>query len=331
MKKNIFLFIASALMMTSQIFSAEVAFRFYHKGEVDGIMRVDLKKVAPVTYEMVDAIQLPVERYPNEAEPIRKKFKTNVLTEEFIFVNCKPGKVQEKNLRSLIRRISAAEESGWIYGDIIAYREPSFNSNIPSQDLYPGPWSDTRLIAKSDVKAMRDMINQAYEEKKLKRKDYRICGLIYAWDNMDLKAKAFAKEYLDGLYVELNSRGGRWPKKGKAGKVGYGKNYVEPKKHSISAYGTPGNIDCALMAKWCAENNIRFGITTGSNVKDVWFKKMFNDFFAQCKALNVDHKHKNFMYLIHHNNVDAKRLPYYPESEEATITNLAKFLVERVK
>jgi hypothetical protein len=109
----------------------------------------------------VDAIQLPVERYPNEAVTIRGKFATNVMTEEFIFVNCKVGEVTDNNVRSLIRRIAAAEAAGWIYGDIIAYREPSFNTHIPTQDLYPGPWSDTRLIAKSDVAVMRVAINKA--------------------------------------------------------------------------------------------------------------------------------------------------------------------------
>ncbi len=331
MKKITHCSILSLISIASQCFSAEVGFRYYHKGEVAHVMKTDIKKVAPISYKDVDAIQLPVERYPEEAEPIRKKFKTNVLTEEFIFVNCKVGEVKEKNLRSLIKRIAAAEKAGWTYGDIIAYREPSFNSHIPTQDLYPGPWSDVRLIAKSDVESMRSIINKAYKKKLIKRNNYRICALIYAWDNMDDKAKAFAKKHLDGLYVELNSRGGRWPKTGKAGIVGHGKKYVEPKKHNIAAYGTPGNTDTAAMAKWCKENGLRFGISTGSNVRDVWFKKMFNDFFAQCKTLKVDHKHKNFMYLIHHNNADTKRLPYYPESEEATITNLSKFLIENVK
>jgi len=330
--KNLFyLLIITLVTLTHQSYGAEVAIRFYHKGEVENVMKTDVKKVAPVTYKKVDAIQLPVERYPKEAVAIRKKFATDVLTEEFIFVNCKVGQVTEKNLRSLIRRIAAAEAAGWTYGDIIAYREPSFNTHIPTQDLYPGPWSDTRLIAKSDVAVMRAAIKDAYKKKKIKRKDYRICGLIYAWDNMDDKAKAFVKKDLDGIYVELNSRGGGWPKTGKSGTVGHGKNYAEPKKHSIAAYGVPGNTDGAAMAKWCVDNKVRFGITTGSNVRDVWFKKMFTDFFAQCAALKVDHKHKNFMYLIHHNNADTKRLPYYPESDEATITNLSKFLIENVK
>lgn len=331
MKKLLCLLVTSLTALTCQSHTSEVAIRFYHKGEVANVMKTDVKKVAPVTYQKVDAIQLPVERYPEEAVPIRKKFATNVLTEEFIFVNCKVGEVTEKNLRGLIRRIAAAEAAGWTYGDIIAYREPSFNTHIPTQDLYPGPWSDTRLIAKSDVEAMRAALKKAYKARKVKRKSYRICGLIYAWDNMDDKAKAFARKHLDGLYVELNSRGGNWPKTGKGGTVGHGKTYVEPKKHSIAAYGVPGNTDCAAMARWCVDNKVRFGITTGSNVRDIWFKKMFKDFFAQCAALKVDHKHKDFMYLIHHNNADTKRLPYYPESEEATITNLAKFLIENVK
>jgi hypothetical protein len=331
MKNISSLVIAIVTIALTQCYCAEVGIRYYHKGEVAHVMKTNIKEVAPVTFKQVDAIQLPVERYPKEAIPIRKKFTTNILTEEFIFVNCDVGKVTEKNIRSLIKRIAAAETAGWTFGDIIAYREPSFNSHIPTQDLFPGPWSDTRLIAKSDVEAMREAILLAFKKKKIKRKDYRICALIYAWDNMDDKAKAFAKESLDGLYVELNSRGGGWPKTGKAGKVGYGKNYIEPKKHSIAAYGMPGNTDSAKMAKWCLENKIRFGITTGSNVRDIWFKKMFTDFFEQCTKLKVDYKHKNIMYLIHHNNVNTKKLPYYPESSEATITNLTKFLIKKVK
>ena len=235
MKTLFYLLTISLVMLTHQSNGAEVGIRFYHKGEVSNVMKADVKTVAPITYNKVDAIQLPVERYPKEATPIRNKFVTDILTEEFIFVNCTVGEVTEKNIRSLIRRIAAAEAAGWTYGDIIAYREPSFNSNIPAQDLYPGPWSDTRLIAKSDVAAMRNAINKAYRNKKIKRNDYRICGLIYAWGNMDDKAKAFVKKDLDGIYVELNSRGGGWPKTGKAGTVGHGKNYAEPKKHNIAA------------------------------------------------------------------------------------------------
>ena len=137
-------------------------------------------------------------------------------------------------------------------------------------------------------------------------------------------------ENFDGIYIELNTRGGNWVVDGIPGQVTQA-SYDLEKAYKIADFGDPGMTDCADMAKWCMENNFHFGITMGSNVRDIWFKDMFEEFMKQMNKRGVDPADPRITYVLHHNReIDDKGMPYFPESEKDSMTDLAKYLIQNV-
>jgi len=322
----LFLFIFGSYFFSSFcVYGAKIGFRFYHKHEYEELIAEPIDSF-PVTHEFVSVIQFANNFTTIDvSKKVREKFKTNLLLEEAILFG--PLSDAKKNSHcDLVKRIQEAEKAGWEWDHIIPYREPSFDFSIKAQDLSPGPWFDLRLISKNDIDNMRDKLSEAYKKKKLKKKKYLICPLIYSWKNIGEKEKMFLKENCDGVYIELNPRDGRWVTDGLPSI--FKNNYKKDKQYTMANFGVPGTYDCAKMAKWCDENNLVFGITIGANVEDFWTLEMMADFAKQCENVGVDPRNENFVYLLHHNQGTPGLLPYFPESKSHSMTFLTRDLIE---
>jgi len=319
-----------ALMLCAMsVQGAEVALRVYHPHEVKKLVEAN-RKDYPVTYESIDLLQYNIEQHDEAlASKVRTSLKTNRITEEWI-IHGELDKATEQSYDGLVKRIAMAERTGWSWGDFICYREPSFDFAHPKQELRPGPWNDARILCADDIQTMRAQLKEAHTAGKISRNDYKLCQLIYCWKNIGEPEKAFLLKHFDGVYVELNTRGGNWVVDGVPGHVTKA-NYDLETHYKIADCGDPGMTDCADMAKWCMENDFHFGITMGSNVRDIWFKDMFEAFMKEMKKRGVDPADPRITYVLHHNRAkDDNKMPYFPESEKASMTDLAKYLIENV-
>ena len=319
--------LASSLLASGSAKAADVGLRFHHAHEVRDLLAEPLTSY-PECHEKVTVVQCPVEQYPEQAKEVRNRFPQSKITEEMILGNVPCDATKEANFNGLIKRIKAGEAAGFEWGDILVYREPLFAALCPGQNLLPGPWRDRRLISERDVEALRSRLRQAHAAGEIAHENYRICGLIYSWMNIDEKEKAFIRSKLDGVYVELNSRGGKWLKEGV--RTSIGEEFVDP-GHDFAAFGLPGTRDTAQMAAWCVKENKRFGTTSGANTPDLWFRDMFADYLQQAQAIGFDPRNPLCTYLLHHNRgADDKGLPYFPETGATTMTALAKYLLDAV-
>lgn len=321
--------IACLLMSLTNVPAAEVALRVYHPHEVENLIEADPKDY-PVTFEHADALQYCIRLHDESLAPkVRDSLKTNKITEEWIIM----GELDEwakQNHVELINRVAMAERNGFHWGDWILYREPTFDFTHPKQDLRPGPWNDARILSVNDIKNLRARLKAAYDAGQLQEENYQLCQLIYCWKNVGSAEKEFLKENFDGVYVELNTRGGNWVIDGRPGEVTQ-ENYDLGTHYKIADFGDPGMTDCAEMARWCLENDLTFGITFGANVRDIWFKDMFDALVIAMEKQGVDPSDPRITYLLHHNRqFDDDEMPYFPESEEDSITNLAKYMIETV-
>jgi len=320
---------AAVLLGAMSVQGAEVALRVYHPHEVQHLIEAN-RKAYPVTYESVDLLQYSIDLHDESLVPkVRESLKTNRITEEWI-IHGEIEDAAEQSYDGLVGRIAMAERTGWSWGDLICYREPSFDFPVKDQDLRPGPWNDARILCADDVNTMRAQLKAARQAGKIRQDDYKLCQLIYCWKNVGEPEKEFLLKHFDGIYIELNTRGGNWVVDGIPGHVTR-ENYDLEKHYKIADFGDPGMTDCADMAKWCMENDFHFGITMGSNVRDIWFKDMFEAFTKAMKTRGVDPADPRITYVLHHNRGQNDGvMPYFPESEEDSMTDLAKYLIENV-
>lgn len=333
-KKNIYmkrliwiLLLNGAWSVPSQ--AADVVLRVFHPHEVRNLVETD-KEEYPVTYAYTDVLQYNIDHHDEGLSPVvRGSLKTNRITEEWI-VKGELETADQQKYDDLVRRIAMGERTGWSWGDLILYREPSFDYYHPKQQLRPGPWNDARILSAEDIRTIRRQLKEAYEAGKLKRDDYKITQLIYAWENIGEAEKEFLLENFDGVYVELNSRDGNWVVEGEPTQVTR-ENYDLEKAYKIPDFGIPGMQDCADMAKWCMDNDMPFGITMGANLRDLWLKDMFEALMIEMRARGVDPADPRITYVLHHNRkFDDDGMPYFPESEEASMANLAEYLIRNV-
>lgn len=319
--KGLFLSLALVIGGMASTPAADVAIRFYHPHEVDHLLSA-ARESFPVTAKRAAAIQFPAHRFPEQSEAVRESFQTDRLIEEQIVVNHRVEEVTEKTFDPLIRMISAAEAGGWEWGQIIAYREPLFDALIENQELHPGPWPDRRLVSPRDVEMMRRRLARAFREGEVAHEHYDICGLIYSWKNVDKASREFILAKLDGLYVELNSRGGNWQSNGNLTTIG--PDFANP-GHDFFAFGLPGTIDSARMMAWCLKHDLKCGLTMGANLTDVWLIDMLKNLWTHLGNLRVDPGDPRITYLLHHNRqFDDGKLLYFPESEEHSMTWLVR-------
>ena len=315
-----------AILATVCAQAADVGLRLYHPHEVRNLLAEPAASY-PECRKRLAVVQFPADRYPDTAKQVRNCFPASVITEEHIIGNVKDDAAEESTFNGLVKRIAAGEAAGWEWGDILVYREPLFAA-IAHQNLLPGPWTDRRLISERDIRMLRARLRRAHAAGELVHADYRICGLIHSWLNIGEPEKAFIRSSLDGLYVELNTSGGKWAVDGAAGTIGA--EFQNP-GHNFAAFGKPGTRDCARMAEWCLKEGKRFGITHGANVPDVWFRAMFDDYLLRAREIGVDPASPRCTYLLHHNrSKDDGGLPYFPESQVNSITALAKYLLDHV-
>ena len=321
--------IVAILLSATSAQGADVAIRVYHPHEVKNLIEAD-RQDYPVTYQSVDLLQYNIEQHDEAlAAQVAQSLKTNRITEEWI-IKGDIEKATEQSYNGLVKRIEMAERNGWSWGDIICYREPSFDFAHPKQKLRPGPWNDLRILCADDIETMRAQLKAAHTAGRIKQDNYKLCQLIYSWKNIGEPEKAFLLKHFDGVYVELNTRRGNWVVDGIPGQVTKA-NYDLETYYKIADFGDPGMTDCADMAKWCMENDFHFGITMGSNLRDIWFKDMFEEFMKQMKKRGVDPADPRITYVMHHNRgKDDGVMPYFPESEEASMTDLTKYLIHNV-
>jgi len=109
----------------------------------------------------------------------RKSFSTNRWETEYI-LNKAPEEIEENpkksNLKGLLQRVILMESLGYEVGYLIVYREPLV------KDHAPGPWSDKRILAQSDVDAIHTMFKDAHAQGTVKHKRYRLVALAYQFD-----------------------------------------------------------------------------------------------------------------------------------------------------
>lgn len=321
------LFLVFSLFASGSAPAADIGLRFHHAHEVRDLLAEPLTSY-PQSHEKVTVVQFPVEQYPEQAKEVRNCFPKSKITEEMILANVPQDATKEANFNGLIKRIKAGEAAGFEWGDILVYREPLFDALCPGQNLLPGPWKDRRLISERDVDALRSRLRQAHAAGEIAQENYRICGLIYSWLNIDEKEKAFIRSKLDGVYIELNSRNGKWMKEGV--RTSIGDDFKNP-GHDFAAFGLPGTKDTAQMAAWCVKEKKRFGITSGANLPDIWYRDMFADYLLRAQEAGFDPASEQCTYLLHHNRgADDKMLAYFPESGTSTMTALTKYLLDKV-
>jgi hypothetical protein len=306
--------------------AADLAIRFHHRHEVEQLL-AEPKASFSRCDAILTCVQFPVHLHPELSLAVREKLTTDRIIEEFI-IRAPVGEVTESTFDPLVRRIAAAEADGWRWGDTLAYREPLFDELVGGPVLHPGPWKDRRLVSERDVKMLRARLRRAHAEGELERSDYAVCGLLYSWMSVGDGEKAFIQSDLDGLYVELNSRGGKWQPHGNVSTIG--SDFVNP-GHDFVAFGLPGTIDTARMMAWCLKKGLKTGITAGANLTDVWFIPMFDNLRVHLQNLKVDPGDARITWLLHHNREpDDERLHFFPETEENSMTWLVRAIDDRV-
>lgn len=319
---------ASLVALVSTVSGADVALRFYHEHEIRALIAEPPESFATAR-EQVDAVQFPVHLHPDLSNPVRDAFRTNAITEEFIIVNEPVETVTEATFDGLVRMIAAAEATGWTWGDILVYREPLFDELIPSQELHPGPWTDRRLVSKRDVACLRRRLARARRAGEIREERYSICGLVYSGRNLDKEERRFIEKSLDGLYVELNTRGGAWQVEGNRSTIG--EPFANP-GHDFVAFGLPGTDDTAALLDWCLDRKLRTGITAGANLTDRWFPALFRDLCGRLRTRGVDPDAPEITWLLHHNRkVDDGGLLFFPETEPHSMTWLAGFIHREIR
>ena len=312
--------------------SAKVGLRAYHVHEVNKFTTAD-PKTYPYTYEYADMMQLNIHPnftfVTNSVQKVREKLKTNVITEEFIFRGALDT-IKDEPFEYVIERLAKAEKAGWVWGDLILYREPLFDFQCKDQELLPGPWADMRMLSVEGVSTLRKRLKEAHEKGRLRQPYYKLNQLIYCWANLGEAEKKFLLTYMDGLYIEVNSKGGNWKSEGVKAEI-TNKNFKRGVLYDPYKIGNLGTQDSADAVAWCVKHDFHVGFSSGSNVKDVWFKDMFEDLIGRIDAHGVSPTHPLISYLLHHNrSVDDSVMPYFPENEEASISNLIRYMIKRV-
>jgi hypothetical protein len=243
----------------------------------------------------------------------RKCFSTDAWETEYI-LNKTPAEIKanprKSNLRGLLQRVILMEELGYEVDYLIVYREPLVENHAP------GPWSDKRILAQSDVDAVNKMFKDAHAKGTIKRQSYRLVALAYQFDTksandsfcghltkgLDDKTRAFIKKNFWGLSVEVNSHD--WSRKKE-------------------------DIDTAMAAEWCKSNRLHLIITSGGSGKDKGYKTMYEKVFAAMKTHDVDPASPWLHYILHH-----VFQPYgdrLPEWQKDTTAENAKWLIEKVQ
>ena len=217
---------------------------------------------------------------------------------------------KNSNLRGLLQRVILMEKLGYEVDYLIVYREPLVENHAP------GPWSDKRILAQSDVDAVNQMFKDAHAKGTVKHKSYRLVALAYQFDTkpandsfcghltkgLDEKTRAFIKKNFWGLSVEVNSHD--WSKKKE-------------------------DLDTAMAAEWCKANRLHLVITSGGSGKDKGYKPMYKKVFAAMHERNVDPASPWIHYVLHH--VFQQYKDRLPEWEKDTTAENAKWLIEKVK
>lgn len=243
----------------------------------------------------------------------RKSFSTNHWETEYI-LNKSPEEIEanpkKSNLRGLLQRVILMEELGYEVDYLIVYREPLVKGHAP------GPWSDKRILAQSDVDAVNRMFEEAYAKKQVKHKRYRLVALAYQFDTkpandsfcghltngLDEKTRAFIKKNFWGVSFEINSHD--WAKKKE-------------------------DTDTAMAAAWCKANKLELVITSGGSGKDRGYKKMYERVFGEMKKRGVDPAAPWIHYVLHH--VFQKYPDRLPEWQKDTTAENARWLIEKVQ
>lgn len=243
----------------------------------------------------------------------RKSFSTNAWETEYI-LNKSPEEIKanprRSNLKGLLGRVILMESLGYEVDYLIVYREPLVEGHAP------GPWSDKRILAQSDVDAVNEMFKEAYAKKKVKHKSYRLVALAYQFDTkpandtfvgdltagLDDETRAFIKKNFWGVSFEINSH-----------------DYAKKKEH----------IDTAMAAEWAKANDLELVITSGGSGKDRGFKKMYELVFSEFEKRGVDQASPWIHYVLHH--VFQKKNERFPEWEKDTTAQNAKWLIEKVQ
>jgi hypothetical protein len=243
----------------------------------------------------------------------RLALSTDSWETEYI-LNKTPAEIKanpnKSNLRGLLQRVILMEKLGYEVDYLIVYREPLVENHAP------GPWSDKRILAQSDVDAINKMFKDAHAKRTIKHKRYKLVALGYQFDpkpandsfcghltkGLDEKTRAFLKKTFWGVSFEINSHD--WAKK----KEG---------------------IDTAMAAEWCKENKLQLVITSGGAGKDKGYKRMYETVFAEMKKRDVDPASAWIHYVLHH--VFQPYQDRLPEWEKDTTAENAKWLIENVQ
>lgn len=243
----------------------------------------------------------------------RAAFSTDAWETEYILRG--PPEEIERNpkrssLKGLLQRVVLMESLGYEVDYLIVYREPLVENHAP------GPWSDKRILAQSDVDAINRMFKDAHAKGTVKHKNYRLVALAYQFDTqpandsfcghltngLDDQTRAFIKQNFWGLSVEINSH-----------------DWARKKEH----------IDTAMAAEWCKANQLQLVITSGGSGKDKGYKKMYQSVLGELKKRDVDPASPWFHYVLHH--VFQPYKDRLPEWEQDTTAENAKWLIEKVQ
>jgi len=299
---------------------AKVCIRAYKGWE--GKLFVDHPTEYPTLKANIDTLQLSALLDPPHKEfysrelltDYRKSFSTNRWETEYILrespeaIRANPRK---SSLRGLLQRVVLMESLGYEVDYLIVYREPLVEGHAP------GPWSDKRILAQSDVDAVNAMFAQAHARREVRHRKYRLVALNYQFDTkpagdtfcghltkgLDEKCRAFIKKNFWGLCVEVNSH-----------------DYRSKRE----------DIDTAMAAEWCRENGLQLMITSGGATnKDTRYKKTYEDVFAEFEKRDVDPASPWLHYVLHH--VFQPRENRLPEWNRDSVAENAKWLIERVK
>jgi len=245
---------------------------------------------------------------------LRRSFSTNGWETEYILrespeiIRANPG---ESSLRGLLQRVVLMESLGYEVDYLIVYREPLVKGHAP------GPWSDKRILAPSDVDAINAMFAQAHARREIRHHKYRLVALNYQFDTkpagdtfcghltkgLDEKCRAFIKKNFWGLCVEINSH-----------------DYRSKRE----------DIDTAMAAEWCRDNGLQLMITSGGATnKDTRYKKTYEDVFAEFGKRDVDPASPWLHYVLHH--VFQPHGNRLPEWNKDSVAENAKWLIEQVQ
>jgi hypothetical protein len=298
---------------------AKVCVRAYQGWEAQ--ILVDHPGVFPTLKANVNTLQItplldpPLKKfYTKEGlSAYRSVFSTDAWETEYILrktpeeIKANPMK---SSLKGLLQRVILMEALGYTVDYLIVYREPLVENHAP------GPWSDKRILAQSDVDAINRMFLDAHAKGTVKHRSYRLVALAYQFDTkpandsfcghltngLDDQTRAFIKRNFWGVSVEINSHD--WSKK---------------REH----------IDTAMAAEWCKANRLHLVITSGGSGKDKGYKKMYQNVFGEMKKHEVDPASPWLHYVLHH--VFQPYQDRLPEWEQDTTAENAKWLIEKVQ